>query len=195
MKNTFLCLFALLIFSPLATANPCRAITSNLEDRSACMSHSLESGHLPSGDWLIRLEARGDGYKYPTAINLPLVYFGPNRNLKTKRQMKFFCFGGRVPILTIQLDTTLANDSKVSYKNDNGEYADIFENEFSNEIERSTGIIKLTDKGLLKDIFTKTLLSIRATTTSHKQIEVVYTMDMGDEMESSFKCLGDIRSR
>lgn len=108
--------------------------------------------------------------------------------------MKFFCFGGRVPVLTIQLDTPLAKDSKVSYKNDNGEYADIYEDESSNEIERSTGIIKLTDNGLLKDIFTKTLLSIRATTTNQKQIEVVYTMDMGDEMVSSFKCLGNIGS-
>ncbi len=194
MRNIFLCLFALLVVSPLATANPCRAMTSNLEDRSACMSDSLDSGYLPSGDWLIRLEATSDGFKHPTAINLPLIYFGPNRNLKTKRQMKFFCFGGRVPILTIQLDTPIAKDSKVYYKNETDEYTNIYEDEFSNEIKRSAGVVKLTDKDLLKNIFAEKLLSIRANTANNKQIEVVYTMDMGEEMESSFKCLGDILS-
>lgn len=190
MKSLILTLACFFSFAGLAEANPCRAMNADLAGRDACIEKQSMSGVVISGDWHIR-ELDGDGAKkHVYAINLPVNHYGSNRK-NAKGAIQFFCSDDVTPVLLIDLDFELKNNSKETYSFDNDGFTDFSDISILNKSEKNTkGVIGITDVAIIEKIFTKSLFSVRATMKSGELIEMIYTLDKGAHLMHNFKCLG-----
>lgn len=191
MKSLILTLACFFSFAGLAEANPCRATNADLAGRDACIEKKSMSGVIISGDWHIHIrELDGDGSKRYVAVNAPVSYYGSNRK-SAKSAIHFFCSDDVTPVLLIDFDSELKNNSKETYSFDNDGFTDFSDISILNKSDKNTkGIVGITDVAIIEKVFTKSLFSVRATMKSGELIEMIHTLDKGAHLMHNFRCLG-----